>query len=132
MMQGVTTDDRSLGELFGTLADEAKLLVNQEVALAKAEATEKAKEAGKGVAFLAAGGFVAYAGLLAVIAAIILLVGQFVPMWLSALIIGIVVALIGYLLVQKGLNDLKAENLKPRQTAGSVKETKEWLQSQVR
>jgi len=130
-MQG-TMEDRSLGELFGALADQAKMLVNQEVALAKAEATEKAKSAGKGVGFLAAGGFVAYAGLLAVIAGIILLVGQWVPMWVSALIIGIIVALIGYLLVQKGLNNLKAENLKPRQTAGSLRENKEWLQEQAR
>lgn len=131
-MQGAITDDRSLGELFGALADETKTLVNQEVALAKMEASQKAKEAGKGVAVLAAGGFLAYAGLLAVIAAIIILVGQFVPMWVSALIVGIVVALIGYLLVQKGLSELKAENLTPKQTVGSLKENKEWLQSQVR
>jgi hypothetical protein len=130
-MQGVT-EDRSLGELFGMLADQTKTLVNQEVALVKAEASEKAKTAGKGVGFLAAGGFVAYAGLLAIIGGIILLVGQWVPIWVSALIIGAIVALVGYLLVQKGLNDLKAENLKPRQTVGSLKENKEWLQEQVR
>lgn len=130
-MQG-TMEDRSLGELFGLLADQTKTLVNHEVALAKAEAAEKAKTAGKGIAFLAAGGFVAYAGLLAVIAGIILLVGQWVPMWVSALIIGIIVALIGYLLVQKGRNDLKAENLKPQQTAASLRDNKEWLQEQVR
>ena len=78
------TDERPLGELFGMLADQTKTLVNQEVALAKAEATQKAKVAGKGVAFAAAGGFVVYAGLLAVLAGIVLLVGQFVPMWVSA------------------------------------------------
>ncbi len=100
--------------------------------LTRPEAAEKAKTAGKGVAFLAAGGFVAYAGLLAVIAGIILLVGQWVPMWVSALIIGIIVALVGYLLIQKGRNDLKAENLKPQQTAASLRENKEWLQEQVR
>jgi hypothetical protein len=125
-------EDRSLGELFGILADQTKALVNHEVALAKAEAAEKAKTAGKGIAFLAAGGSVAYAGLLAVIAGIILLVGQWVPMWVSALIIGIIVALVGYLLVQKGRNDLKAENLKPQQTAASLRDNKEWLQEQVR
>ena len=130
-MQG-TVEDRSLGELFGMLADQAKTLVNQEVALVKAEASEKAKSAGKGVGFLAAGGFVAYAGLLAVIAGIILLVGQWVPMWVSALIIGVIVALVGYLLVRKGLNNLKADNLKPQQTAGSLRENKEWLQEQAR
>ena len=126
------TDERSLGELFGVLADQAKTLVNQEVALAKAEAAQKAKLARKGVAFAAAGGFIAYAGLLAVLAGIVLFVGQFVPMWLSALLIGLVVALIGYLVVQKGLNDLKPENLAPRQTTGSLKEDKEWLQNQVK
>jgi hypothetical protein len=53
-------------------------------------------------------------------------------MWVSALIIGIIVALVGYLLIQKGRNDLKAENLKPQQTAASLRENKEWLQEQVR
>jgi hypothetical protein len=66
-MQG--RDDRTLGELFAELAQETTTLVRHEVNLAKVEMSEKASRAGKHVGFLAAGGAVAYAGLLAILAA---------------------------------------------------------------
>ncbi len=72
-------DDRSLGELFKDLSHETSTLVRQEVALAKTELTQTATEVGKDVAFLAVGGAVAYAGLLAILAAIILALALVLP-----------------------------------------------------
>jgi len=115
-------DERSLGELFGDLSRETSTLVRQEVALARTELTQKATQAGKDVGFLAVGGAVAYAGLLAVIAAVILLlVAIGLPAWLSALIVGAVVAGAGYALVRRGLTALKHEDLAPRQTLDTLK-----------
>ena len=65
-------DNRPLGDLFGDLASDMSNLVRQEVALAKLEVTQKAKYLGRNVGYLVVGGAVAYAGLLAVIAAIIM------------------------------------------------------------
>ena len=103
-MQG--RDDRSLGELFAELAQETSTLVRQEVNLAKTEMSEKASRAGRQVGVLAAGGAVAYAGLLAILAGVIVLLGQVIPMWLSALLVGIVVGVVGYLLVSRALEAL--------------------------
>jgi len=64
--------ERSLGELLGDLTREITTLVRQEMALAKAEMSQKAAKVGKDVGFIAAGGLVAYAGLLALVAALIL------------------------------------------------------------
>jgi hypothetical protein len=115
-------DERSLGELFGDLSRETSTLVRQEVALARTELTQKATQAGKDVGFLAVGGAIAYAGLLAVIAAVILLlVAIGLPAWLSALIVGAVVAGAGYALVRRGLTALKHEDLAPRQTLDTLK-----------
>ncbi len=125
-------EDRSFGELVGELNDQVRTLISQEVRLAKAEVSEKGKQAGKGVGFIAAGGFVAYAGFLAILAGIIVGLGHLVPMWVAALLVGLIVALVGYLVVQKGISSLKPENLKPENTAKSIKENKEWLQSQAR
>ena len=126
-------DDRSLGELFSELTRELTALVRQEVALARTELTEKATTVGKNVGVLAAGGAVAYAGFLALLAALIIGLGQLgVPWWLAALIVGLVVAGIGYLLVQKGLTALKQLNLAPEQTIATLKEDKEWAKEQVR
>ena len=129
----VNKEDRSIGELFADLAKESSVLVRQEVALAKAEMTQKAGEVGKDIGFLAVGGLVLYAGLLAIIAAIIIVLGTVgVPWWLSALLVGLIVAGVGYFLVQKGLKALKRENLAPRQTIQTLKEDAEWAKEQVR
>ncbi|MBV9851318.1 MAG: phage holin family protein, partial [Armatimonadetes bacterium] len=65
--------ERSVGELLGDLMHETTTLVRQEITLAKNEMTQKASQAGRQAVSLAIGGAVAYAGLLAIIAAIILL-----------------------------------------------------------
>ena len=132
-MQGRDSkNDRSLGELFSELAQDTSTLVRQEMTLAKTEMSQKASRVGKDVGFLAAGGAVAYAGLLAVLAGIIVLLGQIIPMWLSALLLGLVVAGVGYFLVRKGLEALKREDLAPRQTIETIKEDQQWAKDQTR
>jgi len=131
-MQQQSKDERSLGELFGDLARDTATLVSQEVTLAKTEMTAKATRVGKDIGFLAVGGMIAYAGLLAIIAGVILLLDEIVPLWVSALIVGVVVAGIGYVLVQRGLTALKREDLTPHQTIESLKEDTQWAKEQVR
>lgn len=119
-------DDRSLGDLFKELVGEITTLVRQEAALAKAEMSQKAAEVGKNVGFLAAGGAVAYAGLLTLIAAIVFgLIDAGLAAWASALIVGLVVAAVGGALVWKGLQALKETDLTPRQTIESIQSLKE-------
>ena len=129
-MQG--RDDRSLGELFSELAQETTTLVRHEVNLAKVEMTDKASRAGKHVGFLAAGGAVAYAGLLAILAGVIALLNAVMPLWVAALLVGVVVAVVGYLLVRRGLDALKREDLAPRQTMETLKEDQQWAKDQTR
>src|SRR5437868_7760517 len=78
-------EERSIVELFSELANETTTLVRQEVQLAKIELSQKAAQVGKEVGFIGLGGAVGYAGFLAVLAALILVIGQFIPVWLSAL-----------------------------------------------
>ncbi len=125
-------DNRSLGELFAELAQETTTLVRHEVNLAKVEMTEKASRAGKHVGFLAAGGAVAYAGLLAILAGVIALLNAVMPLWLAALLVGLVVAVVGYLLVRRGLDALKREDFAPRQTMETLKEDQQWAKDQTR
>ena len=82
--------------------------------------------------FLAVGGLVAYAGVLALLAAGVLgLAAAGLQPWLAALLVGIVVAVIGYALVQRGLSALKRESLAPRQTVETLKEDAQWAKDQV-
>ncbi len=125
-------DDRSIGELITRLSQETVTLVRKEVQLAKAEMSQKASRAGKNVGFLVVGGVVAYTGLLALVAAVILLLGLVMPYWLSAAIVGLVIAAIGAVLVVKGLNTLRQEDPTPRETVETLQEDKEWLRDQTR
>lgn len=125
-------EDKSLGELLGDLTREITTLVREEATLAKTEMTQKLSRAGKNVGFLAAGGAVAYAGLLAIVAAIIIGLAQAgMEWWVSALVVGVVVAAIGGFLVSKGLNALKHQDLTPSQTVETVKEDAQWIRKRA-
>ena len=125
-------ENLSIGELFGELSRETTNLVRQEIVLAKTEMTQKATRVAKDIGFLVVGGAVIYAGVLAILAAIILVLAMFIPSWLSALLVGVVVAGIGYGMVQKGRAALNHEDLAPRQTVEELKESAEWAKEQTK
>jgi hypothetical protein len=82
---------------------------------------------------MVAGGAVAYAGFLAILAGIIIGISSLgVPWWLSALLVGLVVTGVGYFMIQKGREALKQESLAPRQTINTLKEDAEWAKEQVK
>jgi uncharacterized membrane protein YphA (DoxX/SURF4 family) len=124
-------EERSVGELLSELTRELSTLFRQEVALAKTEMSQKASKAGKDVGYLAAGGAIAYAGFLTILAGVVLALGLVLPWWASALIVGVVVALIGYLLIHKGQTALKKVDLTPQETVETLKEDKQWLKEQA-
>lgn len=124
-------DERSLGELFSELARETSTLVRQEVTLAKTEVSDKASRAGKHIGILAAGGALAYAGLLAILAAVIVLLNMVMPLWVAALLVGLAAVVVGYLLVRRGLDALKREDFAPRETIETLKEDQQWAKDQT-
>lgn len=131
MAQQIVKEEQSLGTLFSELATETSLLVRQEVALAKTEITQKATVIGKNIGFLAVGGLVGYAALLAFAAAAIIGLANFVPAWAAALIVGAITAIVSAVLVLSALSALKKTNLTPTETVESIKEDAQWLKKQV-
>jgi hypothetical protein len=126
-------EEPSLGELFASLARDTSNLVRQEVELARTEITQKATSAGKEVGYIAAGGAIAYLGLIVLAFAIVWLLAEvLLPLWLSALIVGLVVAAAGYFVLQKGLSDFKRLNLAPKQTIETLKEDVAWAKDQIK
>lgn len=132
-------DDRSLGQLLKELTSETTTLLRQEVDLAKTEMSEKASRLGTNLGSLAVGGGVAFLGALALLAAAIYgltsILDQFmslgVAVWLAPLIIGLILAAVGYSLVKKALETLKRESLAPQKTTESLQENKEWLKQKI-
>lgn len=122
--------EQSVGELLGGLYRDTSNILRLEIELAKAEMSRKASRVGKNVGFLAAGGIVAYTGVLAIVAGIIGLLALLVPAWLSALIVGIVIAAVGGALIYKGIKTLQQEQAAPQKTIDTLKEDAQWMSDQ--
>ena len=127
----ITTKDPSVKDLFGDLARETSTLVRQEVRLAQIEMTEKAAFAGKQAAFIAAGGAIGLVGVLSLVAALILGLGTLIPLWTSALVVGVVFVGVAAALAEVGVQRLKHFDPTPRQTINELKETSSWAQRQL-
>ncbi|MDP9001659.1 MAG: phage holin family protein [Myxococcota bacterium] len=130
----VAKSDPSVGELLGALARDTGVLVRQEVQLASNEMTQKIATAARSVGLIAAGGALVHAGLLALIGALCvgLVTMMMIPVWLSALVVGLAIAGIGYALVQMGLNSLKRLNPVPQQTVRTLKDDAVGAKEQLR
>jgi hypothetical protein len=124
-------DERSLGELFSELAAETGTLVRQEVALAQAEVTAKATRVGKNVGYLAVGGAVGYAAMLSILAGVVLGLSYFMPAWIAAVLVGLLVGAVAFFVISSALEELKNTNLKPEESVESIKEDAQWLKNQV-
>lgn len=125
-------DDRSLGELFAELASEIGTLVRQELRQAGTEMSQRATSAGKDVGALVAGTVVIHAGLLALVAAAIVgLADLGLPSWLAALIVGLVLAGVGYAVVQRARSAIQQADILPHRTMDNLREDQEWAKDQI-
>ena len=84
------TTDQSTSELVQKASEQLTRLVRDEIALAKAELTEKGKHAGKGAGLFGGGGVLALYGVGAMFATIIIALDLFLELWLAALIVTVV------------------------------------------
>ena len=118
----------SLAGLIGRLLEDVTTLFRQEVALARAEIARSLSKAKTGVASVAAGGAVLFTALLVLLSAAVLGLATVMAAWLAALIVGVVVAAIGYGMLQAGKKKLSADELKPVLSPESLRQDKELLQ----
>jgi putative superfamily III holin-X len=125
--------ERSIGELFGQLSQDMTLLVRQEIQLARAEMSEKLSRFTTNLVSVIAGGFVAYVGGLALVAALIIGLHDLanISPWVSALIVGAVLAIAGYAMLRRGLGELKRVDLAPRRTVENIKDDVQAIRDDV-
>ena len=128
----------SLGDLLSQLSTETTALVKQEVRLAKVEARQEITEASKGVGAALAGGAVAYTGLIAIVIGLGWGLGELFGdgltddlIWLGIVIVGVLVAIIGYVMLKKGLDQLKALSPPLDTTTQTLKEDKQWIKQET-
>ena len=122
-------EQRSLADLIGGLSRDISMLFRKEVQLAKAEAQESIGKAIQGIVAMLIGAVLALGAIGVLLSAAVAGLGAlFVSMGmgeqgaeaLSAVIIGVVVAIVAFVFVKRGIDALKAENLWLERTAHSV------------
>lgn len=121
----------TLGELFKALAADTGTLVKKEVELAKTEMAGKAKVVAKDGAMIAGGAALAYYASFLLLAALVLALGTVMPLWASALIVGVVLAAVAGTLAFIGVKKLKKVDPAPRETIRTLEENKLWLREQM-
>lgn len=109
-------DEASVGELAARLSEQVSRLVRDELALAAAEAKQKAKRLGLGAGMFGVSGALAMFGAACAIATVVLALATAMPGWLAALIVAValfggagVFALAGRRGVQRGTPPVPTE-----------------------
>ena len=125
--------DRSVGELLKQLSRETSTLVRQELDLAKAEMTEKGRQAGKGVGLFSGAGLFGLGAFLALTTAIVAALSLAMDVWLAALIVAAVYGVVAAVLAKSGQSKIKeAAPAAPEQTVQTLKEDVEWARTRTR
>src|SRR5689334_7808375 len=110
-------DARTVPELISQLTSDLATLVRKESELVRTELGEKVQSAARGVGEIAAGGLLLAAALLVLLQALVLALSKIMdPVWAS-LLVGVIVAAVGYLAIRTGMKMLKPDALKPDRSA---------------
>ncbi len=129
--EDASASQSSMGQLFRDLANDLSELTRKEIQLAQTETMEKVSHASKAVISMAAGGFVAYAGLLVLMGAAVLGLATFMPYWLAAVIVGGIAVVIGLIMLQSGRSALQNTSIAPEKTVDSLKENAAWVKEKI-
>ncbi len=119
---------RSLGQLVSDLSEQTSRLVRAEIALAKTEMTERAKVLGAGSGMLVAAGVLALYLLAAILTTLIIVLDLWMPLWLAALIVTLLLLAVVAILALLGVKALKkASPPSPQAAIASVRDDVEAL-----
>jgi Putative Actinobacterial Holin-X, holin superfamily III len=124
------SENTPLSELVGGLVADVTGLLRKEIDLAKTEASEKLTQALSGIEVLIVGVVLAIGAVGVLLSALVgglasFFVSQGMPQpnagALAALVVGLIVALIAWAMVSRGLSALRGSNLKLDRTTASLR-----------
>ena len=129
-----------IASLLRDLRDDTSTLLQQELALAKAEMSEKVSRMASNALQFAIGGFVLYAGVIIILFGLADLVASLliraglsaeISVWLSHALFGLLVALTGWGMIAKAQKSISTQNPLPEKTIKTFGENKEWMEQKL-
>ncbi len=127
----IPAEDASFADLTRRLSDQTKLLVQQEVELAKAELSEKGKRAGIGAGMFGGAGLFGLFAFATLTACLILALSEAVAPWLAALIVTAVYGAIAGVLALTGKKKVQQATPPMPETVETVKEDVAWTKQRA-
>jgi hypothetical protein len=115
------SEQESAANLVSRLVNDLTALFRNELALAKAEVSKAATNVKLGLAGLAVAGAVLLAGASALVAAAILALAEVMDPWLAALVVGVALGVVGFVMLQSAKRKLEPSNLTMERTQHSLR-----------
>ncbi|MFC7375379.1 phage holin family protein [Brachybacterium sp. GCM10030268] len=121
----------SVADLVDRLSEQTSRLVRDELKLAQAEYTEKAKQGGTAAGLVGAGAVLAWFGFGMLLATLVLVLALFLPAWAAALIVTVVVFIAAGIAALMGKK--KAEDLSPtpERTVATVRQDADEIKQRI-
>jgi uncharacterized membrane protein YqjE len=123
--------DRSLGELFSEMSEDLSTLFRKEIQLAKVEAKEEVAQIGSAAGMYAGAGIAGLLTLTLLSFALAWWIDQELNTAVSFLIVGVIWAVVGFVLMSAARKKLKDVEVLPT-TKETIKEDLEWAKAQKR
>jgi len=118
----VDADHASTADLVKLAGEQVSQLVREELALARAEMTTKAKRAGTGAGLFGAAGVLALYGLGVLLATLVIVLDLVLPLWLAALIVTVLLLVAAGVMALVGRGQVReATPPVPEQAVDSVR-----------
>jgi Putative Actinobacterial Holin-X, holin superfamily III len=118
----VDADHASTADLVKLAGEQVSQLVREELALARAEMTAKAKRAGTGAGLFGAAGVLALYGLGVLLATLVIVLDLVLPLWLAALIVTVLLLVAAGVMALVGRGQVReATPPVPEQAVDSVR-----------
>jgi Putative Actinobacterial Holin-X, holin superfamily III len=123
----------TLAQLVSGLVSDTKLLLRQELALAKHEISEEVRKTKTALICLGAGSGVAAIGGLLFIAMLVHLLNALTdwPLWICYGVVGGVFAIVGVVLLYRGKQQISHVDMVPQQTVETMKENVRWIKEKA-
>ena len=126
------TSEAPIGELLKRFGQDAGTLVKQEITLAKLELRETAKGLAQDAGKLGAAAGLALFGGFALLAFVIIGLGDLINnYWLSALIVAVLLLGAAAVMAKGALAHMKRNSLAPQETVQTLKEDSRWAKREV-
>lgn len=124
-------EQRSLSSIFSELSNDVSTLIRKELELARAETSQKAKQAASGMMLMTVAAVLGLGAVIVLLMAAVYGLAEVLHIGWAALIVGAVTALAAALFAMVGRTSLRAQNIMPQRTVASLRDDADMLREQA-